>query len=114
VDTGQLPVTYLERFDSNRAHHVTTVLVQARFMYRDSRPIEMRPVGETEFVNGIAAMRERIWRQNARCGGNRGPRRSDARAPVRANGNPTLGERKPNHLVRDARCWRLRSLTRER
>ena len=25
-------------------------------MYRDSGPIEMRPVGETEFVNGMAAI----------------------------------------------------------
>ena len=25
-------------------------------MYRDKGPVEMRPVGETEFVNGVAAM----------------------------------------------------------
>jgi L-fuconolactonase len=30
--------------------------VQANSMYRDSGPIEMRPVGETEFVNGMAAI----------------------------------------------------------
>jgi L-fuconolactonase len=35
---------------------VATVFVQARAMYRASGPEEMRPVGETEFVNGIAAM----------------------------------------------------------
>jgi len=35
---------------------VATVYVQARAMYRASGPEEMRPVGETEFVNGIAAM----------------------------------------------------------
>jgi hypothetical protein len=31
---------------------VATVFVQANSMYRDSGPTEMRPVGETEFVNG--------------------------------------------------------------
>src|SRR5713101_910038 len=35
---------------------VATVFVQARAMYRESGPDEMRPVGETEFVNGVAAM----------------------------------------------------------
>src|SRR5665213_2600994 len=43
--------------DTARGHNiVATVFVQARSMYRDSGPVEMRPVGETEFVNGIAAM----------------------------------------------------------
>src|SRR5262249_61321260 len=35
---------------------VATVYVQANSMYRDSGPVEMRPVGETEFVNGMAAI----------------------------------------------------------
>ena len=35
---------------------VATVFVQARAMYRAAGPVEMRPVGETEFVNGVAAM----------------------------------------------------------
>jgi predicted TIM-barrel fold metal-dependent hydrolase len=35
---------------------VATVLVQARSMYRDTGPVEMRPVGEVEFANGVAAM----------------------------------------------------------
>src|SRR6201998_243486 len=35
---------------------VATVFVQANSMYRDSGPVEMRPVGETEFVNGMAAI----------------------------------------------------------
>jgi L-fuconolactonase len=35
---------------------VATVFVQARAMYRESGPEEIRPVGETEFVNGVAAM----------------------------------------------------------
>jgi predicted TIM-barrel fold metal-dependent hydrolase len=43
--------------DTSSGHNiVATVYVQARSMYRDSGPIEMRPVGETEFVNGVAAM----------------------------------------------------------
>jgi predicted TIM-barrel fold metal-dependent hydrolase len=35
---------------------VSTVFLEARSMYRASGPEEMRPVGEVEFVNGIAAM----------------------------------------------------------
>src|SRR5947208_12476078 len=43
--------------DANTGHNiVATVFVQANSMYRDSGPIEMRPVGETEFVNGMAAI----------------------------------------------------------
>lgn len=33
---------------------VQTVFVECRAMYKDSSPEEMRPVGETEFVQGIA------------------------------------------------------------
>ena len=43
--------------DVNSGHNVVaTVYVQARSMYRTSGPAEMQPVGETEFVNGVAAM----------------------------------------------------------
>ena len=43
--------------DTSSGHNiVATVYVQARSMYRETGPIEMRPVGETEFVNGVAAM----------------------------------------------------------
>jgi L-fuconolactonase len=43
--------------DLNTGHNVVaTVFVQARSMYRASGPVEMRPVGEVEFVNGVAAM----------------------------------------------------------
>jgi predicted TIM-barrel fold metal-dependent hydrolase len=43
--------------DTNSGHNiVATVFVQARSMHRESGPVEMRPVGETEFVNGVAAM----------------------------------------------------------
>jgi L-fuconolactonase len=43
--------------DTNSGHNiVATVFVQANSMYRDKGPVEIRPVGETEFVNGVAAM----------------------------------------------------------
>lgn len=43
--------------DTNQGHNiVATVFVQCRAMHREAGPVEMRPVGETEFVNGIAAM----------------------------------------------------------
>jgi predicted TIM-barrel fold metal-dependent hydrolase len=43
--------------DTGSGHNiVATVYVQARSMLRASGPQELRPVGETEFVNGVAAM----------------------------------------------------------
>ena len=43
--------------DTQSGHNiVATVFVQARAMLRASGPIEMKHVGETEFVNGVAAM----------------------------------------------------------
>src|SRR5882757_1751191 len=43
--------------DTNSGHNiVATVFVQARAMHRETGPVEMRPVGETEFINGVAAM----------------------------------------------------------
>jgi len=43
--------------DTGSGHNiVATVFVQARAMVRAAGPVEMRPVGETEFVNGVAAM----------------------------------------------------------
>ena len=43
--------------DTNSGHNiVATVFVQARAMHREAGPMEMRPVGETEFINGVAAM----------------------------------------------------------
>jgi L-fuconolactonase len=43
--------------DVNSGHSiVATVFLQCRSMYRAGGPEELRPVGETEFVNGIAAM----------------------------------------------------------
>ncbi len=43
--------------DVNTGHNIlATVFVQARAMTRAAGPVEMRAVGETEFVNGVAAM----------------------------------------------------------
>ena len=43
--------------DINSGHNVrSTVFIEARSMYRLDGPEEMRVVGETEFVQGIAAM----------------------------------------------------------
>ena len=40
-----------------RGHNITaTVFIDCGSMYRADGPAEMRPVGETEFVNGVAAM----------------------------------------------------------
>ena len=42
--------------DVNGGHNVrSTVFVEARSMYRPGGPEEMRPVGEVEFVQGLAA-----------------------------------------------------------
>ena len=43
--------------DIGTGHNIiATVFVQARAMVRATGPEELRPVGETEFVNGVAAM----------------------------------------------------------
>ena len=43
--------------DTQSGHNVTsTVFVECSSMYRNSGPIESRSLGETEFVNGVAAM----------------------------------------------------------
>jgi predicted TIM-barrel fold metal-dependent hydrolase len=43
--------------DTNSGHNIlATVFVQARAMHRADGPDELKPVGEVEFVNGVAAM----------------------------------------------------------
>ena len=43
--------------DTNSGHNiVATVYVQARSMCRATGPVELRPVGEVEFANGVAAV----------------------------------------------------------
>jgi L-fuconolactonase len=42
--------------DVGRGHNVrSTVFIEARSMYRPDGPLELRPVGEVEFVQGLAA-----------------------------------------------------------
>ena len=57
--------------DTGSGHTVAaTVYVQARAMYRASGPEEMRPVGETEFINGVAAMSASgIYGKTRHCAG---------------------------------------------
>ncbi len=67
--------------DINSGHNVrSTVFVEARSMYRPDGPEEMRPVGEVEFVQGLAA---------ASASGLYGPGR--AAAAIIGNANLTLG-----------------------
>jgi L-fuconolactonase len=43
--------------DTGSGHNITqTVFIECGSMYRSDGPVEMKPVGETEFVNGTAAM----------------------------------------------------------
>jgi L-fuconolactonase len=57
--------------DTASGHNiVATVFVQARAMTRAAGPVEMRPVGETEFVNGVAAMSASgIYGKTRHCAG---------------------------------------------
>ena len=57
--------------DTKSGHNiVATVFVQARAMTRPAGPVEMRPVGETEFVNGVAAMSASgIYGKTRHCAG---------------------------------------------
>src|SRR5207244_11406132 len=69
--------------DLNTGHNiVATVFLECRSMYRASGPAEFRPVGETEFVAGIAAMS---------ASGNYGPTR--VAAGIVGYADLTLGDR---------------------
>src|SRR5437870_5923820 len=76
--------------DIQSGHNVrSTVFIEARSMYRADGPEEMRPVGEVEFVQGLAA---------ASASGLYGPSRAAAASIGHANLN--LGE--PVAAVLDA------------
>jgi L-fuconolactonase len=69
--------------DTGSGHTVVaTVFVECLSMYRAGGPVEMRPVGETEFVDAIAA---------ASAGGGHGPTR--VAAGIVGFADLTLGER---------------------
>lgn len=57
-ERGDMIYMYRDLLEDLRAGHniVATVYIDCRSMYRKDGPAEMRPVGETEFVNGVAAM----------------------------------------------------------
>jgi L-fuconolactonase len=43
--------------DITRGHNIrATVIIESTVMYRADGPVDMRPIGETEFANGVAAM----------------------------------------------------------
>src|SRR5437879_2397938 len=69
--------------DISSGHHVrSTVFIEARAMYRPDGPVEMRPVGEVEFVQGLAA---------ASASGVYGPCR--AASAIVGHANLNLGDR---------------------
>jgi len=69
--------------DIHSGHNIrSTVFIEARSMYRADGPEEMRPVGEVEFVQGLAA---------ASASGLYGPGR--AAAAIVGHANLNLGER---------------------
>ena len=69
--------------DVSRGHDVrSTVFIEARAMYRAAGPAEMRPIGEVEFVQGLAA---------ASASGLYGPCR--AAAAIVGHADLKLGER---------------------
>ena len=69
--------------DIHSGHNVrSTVFIECRSMYRADGPVEMRPVGEVEFVQGLAA---------ASASGLYGPGR--AAAAIIGHANLNLGER---------------------
>ena len=69
--------------DMHSGHNVrSTVFIECRSMYRTDGPVEMRPVGEVEFVQGLAA---------ASASGLYGPGR--AAAAIIGHANLNLGER---------------------
>ena len=57
-ERGDMIYMYRDLLEDLQAGHnvVATVFVDCRSMYRKEGPTEMRPIGETEFVNGVAAM----------------------------------------------------------
>lgn len=88
--------------DTGTGHRIVgSVFVQCRAMYRAAGPIAMRPVGETEFVNGVAAMSASGTYGPARlCARHRRPCRPPGRRGCRAGaGRAYPGRRRtvPRH-----------------
>ncbi len=57
--------------DTGSGHNITaTIYIDCRSMYRADGPVAMKPIGETEFANGVAAMSASgIYGQTRACAG---------------------------------------------
>ena len=81
-DRGGVRYLIEEMTDDVASGHniIATVYVEARSMYRASGPEAFRPVGEVEFVNGVAAMAASgAYGKALICARHRRPRQSPAR-----------------------------------
>jgi hypothetical protein len=78
----------------DRAYVRSTVFIEARAMYRADGPIDMRPAGEIEFVQGLeAASASGLYGPMPGGRGDRRPCRPKARRPGRAGaGGAQSGE----------------------
>ena len=87
--------------DVNCGHNVrSTVFIEARSMYRPDGPAEMRPVGEVEFVQGLAAASATgLYGPCRAAAAHHRPRRSEARRPGRAGAGGVAG-RQPEPVSR--------------
>ena len=84
--------------DLNSGHNVrSTVFLEARSMYRASGPEELRPVGEVEFVQGLAAASASGAYGEARGRGDyhRRSRPEDGRRRGPGAGGPASGQPQP-------------------
>ena len=83
--------------DLGSGHNITaTVYLEWLSMYRAAGPAELRPVGEIEFANGVAAMARRDIREDAGLRRHRRLCRSDARRGGREGaGSDDCGRRRP-------------------
>lgn len=85
--------------DVGSGHNVvSTVFMECGSMYRADGAEALRPVGETEFVNGIAAMS---------ASGGYGPVRAFAAFATRPAGTPATRFATPTRRPR-RECWRTR------
>ena len=87
--------------DVNCGHDVrSTVFIEARSMYRPEGPVELRPVGEVEFVQGLGrrCRYRALWALPGRVSHHR-PRRSEAGRSSRAGAGGITG-RQPQPVSR--------------
>ena len=99
--------------DTGSGHNiVATVYMEASSMYRDRGPEEMRPVGEVEFANGVAAMcGSGVFGKNQGSRRHRWARGHDVGQPCRAGleradarGGRSLSRDPPRRLMGGRGC----------